>query len=943
MKNVITLFLFISISSSLFAQNSTFNIKGTVEDTLGNPLIYSTVLLLETDSTMVDFTRSELDGSFRFKNVSPGEYLVKNTFVGFVPQHTSVNNTSGNNVDLGVIQMTEIAEELMEIVIKAAKAQIKMRGDTIEYDISTFKVPEGSSVEDLIRRLPGMEVDVDGTIRSDGKDVTEVTVDGKRFFGSNPKAATQNLPSESVSKVQVFDKKTEEEEITGATAQSQEKTMNLELKEDFKSGGFGRFIAGAGTEDRKEVKANFNRFNDKIQFSIVGVGNNTGRNGLSWDDYQDFMGSQSFNFDNNLDYGFGGRGGYFFTFGGGQNDLESSIQSVFFQGRQNSGFPENYNGGLNFNYDHDKIKISSVYYYNQAGLISESTTQRDRFFPNFVQNEIGSSTRDDVSRGHRGELTFEAELDSLHSIKVELNAAAIDQDRIYTSNSELFRSALLQNTGALSNNNDQTGHLGNGALIFRKKFKKKGRRMGLNASYLFTHLDDSSNQLNNTIFFDESGMEQNQIDLNQITNNVGDKKVFKTNALFVEPLSKKFFFQAFYNYSRRLEDYDRNVVDVEVDGDSVNDFLSRISANEIAMNRIGGVIRYSHKGINIAGGVAFQTFDISGDYSSVNRNLFQGTVDQTFDNVIPHMSVNYTPGRNMYLSISYTRNATEPQINDLQPVVNNANPLFIFEGNPDLTPAISNNINGYISKNFPASGIRISLNGNVDLFDNMFSREEILDENGVTTQRPINIDEGLAANSWFSVNLPIIQNKLVTRWNLSTNINNTPAFVNGVRNETSTVSLGPRFSINYTPTKDFLFALNGSMRRAETTYDINSSQDQVVKNRSLGAELNTKLLAGFYLDSNFDVQNFTNDRFGQDLTVPILNASVYRQFLEGNKAELRLAIYDALNRNTNLQQGTFGNSVSQTRTNALGRYVMLSLTYNIKGLQAGNSRKRGFH
>ena len=298
----ILLSLGLFFSQSIVAQSDTYQVDGVVEDTLNNPLIFATVLLLEeSDSTLVDFTRTEMDGSFRFKDVPRGQHLVKTTYVGYLPLTVPVQAGDQKKVKLGTLKMSEIASELMEVVIKAAKAPMKMRGDTIEYDASTFKVPEGSTVEDLLRRLPGIEVDSDGSINADGKAVDKVTVDGKSFFGSDPKAATKNLPAEGISKVQVFDSKTEEEEITGTVGEAENKTMNLELKEDFKRGGFGKVVAGIGDESRRELKGNYNKFNDKIQFSLVGVGNNTGRNGLSWDDYQDFMGSQSWNFGQGTD------------------------------------------------------------------------------------------------------------------------------------------------------------------------------------------------------------------------------------------------------------------------------------------------------------------------------------------------------------------------------------------------------------------------------------------------------------------------------------------------------------------------------------------------------------------------------------------------------------------------------------------------------------------
>jgi len=190
----------ILFSSYAQAQSPNYQIDGIVEDTLGNPLMYATVLLMEAaDSTMLDFTRTEMDGSFRFKDISQGNHLVKTTYVGYLPLTIPVQAGDQKKVQLGTLKMTEIASELMEVVIKAAKAPMRMKGDTIEYDASTFKVPEGSSVEDLLRRLPGIEVESDGSINADGQDVDKVTVDGKEFFGADPKAATKNLPAEGIS------------------------------------------------------------------------------------------------------------------------------------------------------------------------------------------------------------------------------------------------------------------------------------------------------------------------------------------------------------------------------------------------------------------------------------------------------------------------------------------------------------------------------------------------------------------------------------------------------------------------------------------------------------------------------------------------------------------------------------------------------------------------
>ena len=295
-------------------------------------------------------------------------------------------------------------------------------------------MPEGSTVEDLLKKLPGIQVDQDGDIIADGQNVTEVTVDGKKFFGGDPKAATKNLQAEGISKVQVYDNKSEEEEITGQSNGNQDKTLNLELKEDYKSGAFGKVTGGYGTESRAELKGNYNRFNDKIQFSLIGVGNNTGRNGLSWDDYSGFLGSQAFSFGDDGIYGFGSGGGFqVFRFGGEEDNLESSLRNVFFSGNQ-AGLPENYNGGTNFNYEHEGTKLNAYYFINRKGLDVTRTTDRETFLENGNVLEENSSISETTALGHRAEVTWEQEIDSFHTIIVKTQFAAVDNDcLLYTS------------------------------------------------------------------------------------------------------------------------------------------------------------------------------------------------------------------------------------------------------------------------------------------------------------------------------------------------------------------------------------------------------------------------------------------------------------------------------------------------------------------------------
>jgi len=930
----ITAIFLIFILSSLSSYSQNYNIKGAITDTLDNPLIMATVLLLEkTDSTMVDYTRSEMDGSFKFKNVEKGNYLVKTTYVGFIP--LTVNSPIENkDLDLGKLEMSEIATELMEIVVKEAKAAIKMRGDTIEYDASTFQVPQGSTVEDLLRRLPGIDLDQDGSITSDGETVSKVTVDGKSFFGSDPKAATKNLPAEGISKVQVFDTKTEEEEVTGLSSSSTDKTMNLELKEGFKKGGFGKVVAGVGTASTAEAKGNYNRFNEKLQFSVVGVGNNTGRNGLSWNDYRDFMGSQSFNFGDGLDFGFGG-GGRYYSFGGGGGGIESSVQSIFFSGSNNGGFPESYNGGFNLNYNTEKTKITSVYYYNQVGVERTGFSEQQKFLTDQTIFQNSNNRADDLSKGHRMEFSVEQKLDSLHTIKFELNGALINQNDTAIDSVIIFEDAFTRSQTAFENTMNRDGYLANSSLLFRKKFKKKGRRFGANVSYLLTQLDDDIDQNSDSEFYNDS----NQIDslsiIKQENTNKADKKQFKANAVYIEPISKKYFVQTFYNFSDRLETGDRFVEDINGSIKEINQGLTRDYRNNITQNRVGAALKYSHDGINISIGAAYQHFDLFSQFSIGTEQLIDSELDRQFTNWIPHFSAEISPVRTFRLSAGFDRNVTEPAIDDLQPIIDNRNPLYIREGNSALIPEIANNLSFSLSKSWPLPAIRARLSSSYSFYENQFSTQEEVDPKTFGSRvQPINIDGGDQSRFTASLSFPIIKNKITVRSWTSYTRNKRVSFVNNLENNTRTNSLSPSVTINITPNPNYAIYLNADLTTTQTKYDINTSQNQDILNQDYSIEFNAKTVFDIFLNSSFTYQHYTNKTFDFSEGVPILNVSLYRQFFD-KKLETRISLYDGFNKNIAISQNAYGNVVVKSRTDALARYFMFSLAYNIRGMKDG--------
>ncbi len=270
MKKAITIIrailcLCLLTSGSIFAQSpARISVKGLVIDSSSTTLPSATIMLLTPkDSALVSYGRTENDGHFEIKGVKRGTYLLKISYMGYLPYQQEFTPAEGAVTDLGKIQLKPIMKELYEVVVRTAKAPLSIKGDTVEYNAASFKVPPGSTVEDLLRKLPGMSVDQDGNIKAQGQDVKRVTVDGKQFFGGDTKMATKNLSAEAIKKVQVFNDKTEQAKATGVDDGKKEKTMNLELKDEFKKGGFGKVTAGIGDKERMEVKGNYNKFDQK--------------------------------------------------------------------------------------------------------------------------------------------------------------------------------------------------------------------------------------------------------------------------------------------------------------------------------------------------------------------------------------------------------------------------------------------------------------------------------------------------------------------------------------------------------------------------------------------------------------------------------------------------------------------------------------------------------
>ena len=942
MKKIYFLLVSLFFTFSLHAQNSgRFTLKGKMADTLGVGLQDATVMLLQPkDSSLVNFGRTSKDGSFEFRGLKRGPYIFKATYVGYVPFQKHITPDEGDVTDIGKQDMSYLNQQLYDVVIKTARAPLSIHGDTVEYDPRAFKVPPGATVEDLLRRLPGMQVDQDGSLRSQGEAIKRVTVDGKRFFGDDTRAATKNLPADAISKVQVFNEKTEQSRITGVDDGKHDKTLNLELKESHKKGGFGKATAAAGTDKRVEGKINYNRFNQKNQFSIIGLGSNTNQGGMNWDDYQDFKGSQSFNWGDDGDFGFGG-GIRYISFG--DDDESLTIQAG--SGAQNRGYNKNYAAGANYNFDTKKTKLNTSYYFNQSNKDLDAIARQTSFLgDNSAYTRLDTNARVNYNQNHRGSFRLEKELDSLNSFILLSNVRVGNGTADYLSHQEYFRGENLTDERSTVTDIKNYSNFNSFAIantgIYRHKFKKKGRNFSASVGYNVNNSNGDVEQMSRNQFFKSSPTQPDSIvNIHQTNATKSLRSQVKSSLLYLEPLSKKFVLETFYNFSVKNDKVDRDVFNITEEGQTRNNNLSRYYTNQTDYNRFGTSLRYTNNGFNVSAGLAAQQIHMNGEFAINQDDPTRTRIDRKFLNWTPNATIMYDMKNNRFMYGGYSVSVQEPNINDLQPIVDNSNPLYIRVGNPNLVPTI--NHNGYLSYNYfnPASFVQMYFGANYNYYENQVIYSQHVDENLITTTKAENISGGKSFNFYGSYGFPIVKTK--SNFNLRLNYSNGKNLtsINGEMNKTTSNGYNVGGRLDYTPGDKLTIYTDANWNINDTKYSISSGQNQKIINTTYGVELNFKMPKEIYFNSRFNYNSYVNDRYGFDQKMPILNLSIYKAVLKSKKGEIRLSAYDVFNQNRGISQSAYQNFVSQEQVRTLARYFMLSFSYNMRGMSHSVRRK----
>lgn len=908
MRIIFLLFTF-CLANYLHSQSS---ITGIVSDSNLTPIPYASVVLLKAkDSVMVEFALSNDKGEFKFSNIQSGQYLLQITMLGFQNNRQQItvldNKTS---IDLDKIRLVT-ADHLIELIeIKAEHNPMKFNNDTVEYNIAAFKTRPGDVVEDLLKKLPGVEVQRDGSVKAYGENVQNVLVDGKEFFGKDTRIATKNLEADAVDKVQVYDKKSEMAEVTGIEDGRDEMTINLKLKEGKKNGYFGNAGGGSGIKDRFKFKTNINRFNPSTKISFIGSGNNINEQSFSIEDYIDFM---------------GGIGAFM---SGGSGSMRLEINS-------NDGFPMLGNGaldgvqksiasGININHDFStKTELNLSYFYNNLRNMLKKNSRIENLIDN--GNLLTDENDNSLSRNnsHAMNLKLKHKIDSFQTLILRLGTV-LGNNKYFsdrTSNAYQVNRQTLYNERNL--NVDGSNDKFTGSLTYQKKFHKKGRSLVLsaNGNNGNTFNEGFINSINNFL-------SNNSFDtLNQYQESNDDNYNYTFRANYSEPLGKRYYLQWNAMTSNQNNRVYTDFFDFLSESESVkNELLSNNFNNNYSVFNSGLNFAMNRKKFNLTAGVNLQRSILDGS------DKFTDFTSRNFSALLPSLFGRYEFATAHHLNFDYTTRQQEPSLQQLQSIVNNSDPLNIFIGNPKLKPEYIHDFNAsylmYDQFTFTSVFARLGASiGKNKIADNI-----LIDSLARRSIQPVNISSEKNLNGSVEFGTPVKPLKLTTKIRYRNQLTKSQLYINGETDNTTRLTHSINFTIeNRNKNKvDVLAGYKWSSNN--TTHSLDENWDQKFVEHNIFSELSITLSDNWDFSTELDHRSFDQTDLQSNIpTITIWEAGISTYFMQNKKLKVTLSVFDILNNNNGIKRSSNINYYRVDQTNVLGRYYMLNFNYSIRG------------
>ncbi len=934
-RKLVSAFLSLLALCAVMAQGTggKATVTGWVVDNEDNsPVIQATVQVLSVkDSSMVAGNVTDTKGHFSIA-AKPGRYLLKVSYIGYKPFFKAVSLTRNTpNVNAGKIALSSDAIMLKEAVIVAQAAEVTASEDTLVYNSSAYRVPEGSALEELVKKLPGAEVDESGKITINGKEIKKIMVDGKEFFADDPNIAMKNLPVNIIDKVRAYDKQSDMARMTGIDDGEEETVLDLTVKKGMNRGFFGNVDAAAGTEDRYSGKLLANYFQDKKQFTVIGSMNNV----------------------NDESFPGGGGGGRW---------------------RSNNGLTSVKMGGFNFATETPKLEAggSVNFNYKDQDVVSKSSSET---FVSTERSSFANALNQNRNKTTKVTADFRIEWkpDSLTNLMFRPRFSYGDKDnatyeRSYTFNTDpglttdevlgteditsLVPEANVVNSvvrNALSKGDDVTV---GGTMLFNRRLGKAGRNLTFRGQFNYTNSSSEQFSASQTDYFQQTAdladagtQERVQDIIRRYIDTPTKNYSYSARLAYSEPIFKGGYLQLGYNFQYKRSDTDNRTYNMpdewtvwgpaasagygELDTD-----LSKSAKYDYYNHQVDLTLRYMTKKLRMNAGLSFQPQTTKLSYA---QGALDTLVTRHVFNFTPTMDFRYTFSKTSQLRINYRGRSSQPSMTDMLPITDNTDPLNVRVGNPGLKPTFTNSLMMFYNtfNTEKQRGMMAHLNFQNQL--NSISNRRIYNETtGGYTTTPVNMNGNWSVFGMVGTNTALNDKRFTINTFTRANYQNQVSYISSKtvtagndKNTMKNLSLGERlrgtFRNNW-----WEFSLNGSIDYGHARNSYNTENNMDTYQFSYGGSTNVNLPWNMTISTDLTQQSRRGYNLSSMNTNELIwNAQIAQNFLKGNAATLSLQFYDILRQQSNISRTISAAMRRDVEYNAIYSYCMVHFVYRL--------------
>lgn len=955
-------------------------VVGTIADSTGAPVVGATVTLHRPDGHLVVGAISSRDGSFLLE-ASQGMYLLRIRSLGYDTLVRPLQVRGNDTLRIGVLRLRQSSVQARDVVVEQAAPRIEVKGDTLEYNASQFKTERNADADRLVGKLPGVEIE-GGQVRAQGQTVRQVLVDGKPFFGQDPLATLRALPAEIVERVQVYDQMSDQARFTGFDDGQRIKTINLVTRPDRRQGQFGKLYAGYGENSRYTAGANVNHWGGDQRLSLMGMSNNINQQNFAIEDILGMVG--------------GGGNPFMRMMGSAFSTMRQSMRGSR-SGSDGPGFISTFlvapadgitqSHALALNYSNEYsswLDLSGSYFLNASTNDAVQSLERQLFLgDSATQRNLQRTDATTRNWNHRLNLRADLTLDSMNSILVTPRLSWQTTDRsavslITTSAQEQRLNQLNMRATTLGR-----GFTSNSELLYRRRFATEGRTLSARLQWneQTTRTDPRTDSYN--AYYDGAARFDTIVTTQPQD---GSFRSLSATLLYTEPLAERHQLQLGYSITSNTARYDRDWV-LQRGPTPMETYWLTTSASmqhqpsiryklmvgspdtSSTTQLLQGIMRgFAPRGMGRMmqqSGVGVWNIELGTDYQYTTFQVEQSStlpfsVQRTFGNFLPTFSVTTRPTFMSFFRAWYSTRTTLPTPSQLQEALDNTNPLQLSMGNGRLDQEYTHSLwltYGTFELS-SASSFFISLNANLTqqriatatviatsdttvAFDGASGRVTIPLPLGTQLQRPVNLNGYWNATAFVLYSRPVMlfdALKLNVSGTLALTYLRDPSLINDAENIAHTTILTPGVSITSNISENLDFTVSGRTAWSTVQNTIRRQLDQrffthtVLARATYITSDSSVLLDGWVFNVEFNYVATSGLAEGYNLGVPLLNIGIGKRFLDG-RGEVRLSVFDLLNRNNSINRNVGSGYLEDTQTNVLRRYALLSVTYFLRAFK----------